>query len=205
MTRVKICGITNQEDAQFAVEAGADALGFILVPGTPRYVGNRPDVLAIARSIPFVAAVAVVSDPASVNAEALEAFSAVQFYEGSMPERRMSRIRALRVRDESVLDEIAALEGECEGFVLDAYHPAKLGGSGETFDWDLAREAVSRSSRPIILAGGLTPENVAGAVAAVRPFAVDVSSGVETEPGRKDPAKVLAFVHAVRVIDATLA
>jgi len=205
VTRVKVCGITNAADADLAIEMGADALGFILVPDTPRCVGDRPEALAAALNAPpFVCTVAVVRDVPEVDRRIVDGFDAVQFYSGCVVGRPWRRIRALRVRDASVLDEVARLEPECDAFVLDAYHPAKLGGSGETFDWEIAREAVARTSRPIILAGGLTPENAADAIAAVRPYAVDVSSGVEAEPGRKDPAKLRAFFRAVREADAAV-
>ena len=217
MTRVKICGITNSEDARAAVDYGADALGFVLIPESPRCI----DIFAaqdIARSLPpFAQTVLLLESCVDKPVEILMAanyriagFGAVQFYAGDcvrwLP-GMAACIRAFRIRDESSLEEISAyLGGKDENpppdaILLDAYHKDKLGGSGETFNWNLAAEAKKRFDIPIILAGGLTPENVAEAIAKVQPHAVDVSSGVEAEPGRKDHAKLKAFIRAVRRAD----
>src|SRR6185437_7027858 len=130
---------------------------------------------------------------------------AVQFYDwqadGFIP-CGLRIIPAIRVSDAGTLDSVAARRLKCHALLLDAYHPGKLGGSGETFNWELAVEAKRRFGKPIILAGGLTPDNVEEAIATVRPYAVDVSSGVEAEPGRKDHAKLKAFLQAVRRADA---
>ncbi len=130
----------------------------------------------------------------------------VQHYEDTPRSTRASgmagqRIRAFRMRDESTLREIEAYREPVGAILLDTYHKDKLGGSGETFDWSLAAQAKALTDRPIILAGGLTPENVQDALEAVRPYAVDVSSGVETSPGVKDHAKIKAFIRAVREWD----
>jgi phosphoribosylanthranilate isomerase len=115
-------------------------------------------------------------------------------------------IRACRIQDADSLDALASTLAlhRPHALLLDAYHPNKLGGSGATFDGQLAKEAGARFSLPVILAGGLTPENVADALATVRPFAVDVSSGVEAGPGRKDHTILQAFIHAVRRFDTTI-
>lgn len=203
MTRIKICGITNQEDALAAAEAGADALGFIAVPGSPRCV--PPEVYhEISAALPlFVKRVVVTHQPEDAE-EYLAEY--VQHYKDTTDKARFRRgaqwrIRAFRMRDESSLAEIAAYLDPVGAILLDTYHKDLLGGSGETFDWSLAARAKALTDRPIILAGGLTPENVKDALEAVRPYAVDVASGVEASPGVKDHAKIKAFVRAVREWD----
>lgn len=217
ITRVKICGITNVEDAQAAVECGADALGFILVPDTPRYVGDAETLMTLLGSVPpFVTRVAVCQDATTIERRWEGAFQALQFYEPIADQTWHwygwhSRIYAARIQDESSLQAITEtipmlsnVGGDLmiDALLLDTYHKDKLGGAGETFNWDLAVEAKRRFGLPIILAGGLTPENVGEAIRKVRPYAVDVSSGVEARPGKKDHAKVKAFMEAVHVADA---
>ncbi len=208
MIRVKICGIKNWEDAQAAADYGADALGFNFVPATPRYIGQWPEAQQVLGQLPpFLARVAVCTTIETVP-EALRAhFDHIQFYTpggqiGAQAHHRL--IQAFRIQNADSLETIAAALAEYRpnALLLDAYHKDKLGGAGETFDWQLAQEAKKRFGLPILLAGGLTPENVADALAAVHPYAVDVASGVEAEPGRKDHAKLKAFLRAVRRFDA---
>ena len=214
MTRVKICGITNVEDARAAVDYGADALGFIFVPDTPRYIGGDFRLTSLLADIPpFVAKVAVCMSPGQiVESPELMEFNAAQFYQedGFMEAIGGQQwIYACRIKNESSLTEIILTEEKSRvhplkhshALLLDTYHKDKLGGSGETFNWDLAVEAKKRFNLPIILAGGLTADNVEEAIAKVQPYAVDVSSGVEAEPGRKDHAKLRAFIRAVRRAD----
>lgn len=206
MTRIKICGITNADDAHAAVEAGADALGFILFPNTPRYIGERTDLPRMLRDLsPFVSRVAVRLDKCVYDERLEKRFDAVQFYQNTLGGRLPAGtrlIQVLQVRDETSLSALAEdTDPDAGAILLDTFHGDKLGGSGETFDWKLAVEAKKLTDRPIILAGGLTPENVADALEIVRPYAVDVSSGVEASPGVKDHAKVRAFVRAVRAWD----
>jgi len=203
VTRIKICGISNGLDAAAAAEAGADALGFIAVPGTPRFV--PPEVYhAISAALPlFVKRVVVAHRPEDAE-EYLAEY--VEHYADTTDKSRFRRgaawrIRAFRMRDESNLAEIAAYPDAVGAVLLDAYHKDKLGGSGEMFDWSLAVRAKALTARPVMLAGGLTPDNVTAALDAVRPYAVDVSSGVESAPGVKDHAKVRAFIRAVRAWD----
>jgi len=127
----------------------------------------------------------------------------LQCYEGGLPDndRDLRLIKAFRVRDETSLGEIERYRGQVHAIFLDSYHKDKLGGVGQTFNWNLAVEAKNLTDKPIILAGGLTPENVQDAIAKVKPYAVDVASGVEAEPGRKDHAKLKAFIRAVREYD----
>jgi phosphoribosylanthranilate isomerase len=202
VTRVKICGITNVDDAQAAVDAGADALGFIFVHDSPRWV-TTDQVWDISRAVgPFVTRVGVYRDAADFTEVAAYCLDACQYYtneRGVTDFAWARRIPAIRVLDDESLD-LSRVRG-ADAVLLDAYHRDRLGGSGETFNWDLALVARERFGLPIILAGGLTPENVGEAVRRVRPYAVDVSSGVEASPGHKDHAKILAFIQAVRSAD----
>jgi phosphoribosylanthranilate isomerase len=203
--RVKICGITNLGDARAAVEAGADALGFIFFKGTPRYV-TPTAAREIIRELPLaILKVGVfVNEPLEeLQRIALETgINAIQLHGQETPEfcanlARFEVIKALRVKDQSTLAELPKYP--VSAFLLDSYVPGQLGGTGEKFNWDLAVRAKLLAER-IILAGGLTVENIAAAVAQVAPYGVDVSSGVETSPGRKDHAKVRAFIARARSV-----
>jgi phosphoribosylanthranilate isomerase len=211
VTRIKICGITNEEDARAAVDYGADALGFIRVPGSPRYVTDHAFVLLGYATRPLVTTVIVVQRPE--DAGDLYATYVQHYEETPLPDdppwtRAVGRfLRAFRIRNEASLAGIKnyPYRQNIAAYLLDTYHPNALGGTGETFNWDLAVEAKRiAAGKPIILAGGLTPGNVAEAVAQVRPYAVDVSSGVEAEPGRKDHEKLRRFIRAVREVDLAL-
>ncbi len=203
--RIKICGITRLEDAEAAVAAGVDALGFMFYPGSPRRVSE--DVAAtIGRSLPpLVLRVGVfVEAPEDViRATAARCgLQALQFHGTEPPEfcRRFELpvIKAFRIRGPESLAALRAYD--TAAWLLDSYVAGQPGGTGTIFNWDLAVEAV-RWGRPVFLAGGLTPDNVAEAVRRVRPYAVDVSSGVESAPGRKDPHRLRALVAAVRAAD----
>ena len=204
MTRVKICGITSAEDAAAAVDAGADALGLIFVPGTPRCVA--PDVAAgILEAVPpLVATVGVFVD--HPLAELLRIVAALRLHavqlHGQEPAAYSRRIpvpviRALRVRDAASLHPLETYPAHA--FLLDAYVEGLPGGTGTPISWDLALRA--KGGKPVILSGGLRPETVAQAVRLVRPYGVDVSSGVEASPGRKDHRKVREFIVNVRQAD----
>ncbi|MDD2273169.1 MAG: phosphoribosylanthranilate isomerase [Desulfuromonadaceae bacterium] len=202
MVRVKICGITNLEDALMAVEAGADALGFVFYQGSSRNILPEQAASIIHQLPPFVQTVGlfVNEEPATVNITADRCrLDIVQLHGEESPDycagvkRRL--IKAFRVKDTSVLDEMANYQ--VAACLLDAWSPAARGGTGTTFNWDIAARATARSNS-IILAGGLTPENVAGAIAVVKPYAVDVSSGVESRPGIKDAALVSRFIRAAK-------
>jgi phosphoribosylanthranilate isomerase len=212
-TRIKICGITNVADADAAVEVGADALGFIRVAESPRYVTAEAAAAIIATLPPFVSSVAVMRDLADAAESDGSGFDVYQFYADAggiaagwreAGRARVDTVRCFRISDAGGLDEIAATFAESDAILLDTYHKAVLGGSGEAFDWEIAAEARRRFDRPLILAGGLTPENVEEAIRRVRPFAVDVSSGVEDAPGRKAHDKLRAFIRAVRRADLAL-
>jgi phosphoribosylanthranilate isomerase len=205
MARVKICGITRAEDAEHAASLGAWALGFNLWPGSKR-VADPAVVAGIARALRRrVELVGVFVNPTLdevVRATEAIGFTHVQLHGDEGPsfctavaERTGARvIKALGVR--SGADVRAAERYHTDLHLLDAAAGAAYGGTGRTWDWELV--AQRRSDVPLILAGGLNPDNVAEAIAAVRPWAVDVASGVESEPGIKDPEKVEAFIAATR-------
>lgn len=201
MIRIKICGITNIKDALAAVEAGADALGFVFFERSPRNISPDQASAIISQLPPFVQIVGLfVNEQLTVvNSIADQCgLDVVQLHGEETPEfcagvnRRV--IKAFRVKDQSSLDQIR--DYHVAACLLDAWSPAAHGGTGETFNWEIAASAAA--SRCIILAGGLTPDNVAGAIDRVQPYAVDVSSGVESAPGRKDSARVLRFIRAAR-------
>ena len=201
--RVKICGITNLEDAQAAVDAGADALGFVFCESSPRKLSAGIAAEIIARLPPFVAkaGVFVNANEESVRGAVGECgLDTLQFHGDETPEfcRKFSPLKvykAFRIQDLESLQALPAYK--TDAWLLDSFVPDKPGGTGATFNWDLAAEA-KKIGRPVILAGGLTPENVAEAVRKVRPFAVDVSSGVESSPGKKDHTKVRRFIAAAK-------
>lgn len=200
--RVKICGITRLEDAEAAVAAGADALGFMFYPGSVRCVSEEAAAAIGRRLPPFVLRVGVFVDAAEEHIRAVAArcgLGALQFHGSESAEfcRRFALpvIKAFRIRGPESLPALRTYD--TAAWLLDSYVTGQWGGTGATFNWDLAAEAVGWG-RPVILAGGLTPDNVAAAVQRVRPYAVDVSSGVESAPGRKDPVRMRAFVAAVR-------
>jgi phosphoribosylanthranilate isomerase len=207
MVKVKVCGITNLADALEAVEAGADALGFNFYAGSPRYIAPEEARLIITRLPPMVLCVGVFvneEDAATVARMAEQSgVSAVQLHGDESPEYCAALgghevIKALRVGKDFAPEEAARYPAQ--SVLLDAYNARARGGTGETFDWTLARRTREVVAQ-LYLAGGLTPENVGKAIAAVAPYAVDVCSGVEHAPGRKDPARVRAFVAAVRACE----
>lgn len=195
MTLVKICGITSVADALLAIELGADALGVIGVTASPRYCAPHVARAIVQAAGPFVPVVSVVRF-AQESHRVGEL--ATQFYEGPAPVTPVG-IRVFRIRDEASLDELREYAEPVAALHLDTYHESALGGIGQRFDWRLAVLAkAQRPELPLILAGGLTPETVAEAVRLVRPYAVDVASGVEATPGKKDPAKLRDFIATVR-------
>ena len=202
--KVKICGITNGDDARLCVEAGADALGFIFVERTPRYV--TPDTAAriIATLPPFVTAVGVFWDhaPGHVKAVAEQCgLGALQFHGDEAPEDlqeyRLPVIKTLKVAG---ADDLARMAGyRVAAFLLDSPSRWSEGEVRPPIPWEVAAEAARR--HPVLLSAGLTPDNVAGAVRRVRPYGVDVNSGVEACPGRKDETHVRRFVAAARAAE----
>jgi len=205
--RAKICGITNIEDALVAVTAGADALGFILYRKSPRYVDSTMVQRIVAQLPPFVVPVGVfVNEDIKVVRDVMDTCGlALAQLHGEEPAtycRELSRpvLKVLRVKDRSTFLSLAEYQGRAEvrGFVLDAFSDETYGGTGQVIDWGLAREVAQATT--VVLAGGLTPENVGQALRAVQPYGVDVSSGVEVAPGKKDHEKVRAFLRAVKVV-----
>jgi phosphoribosylanthranilate isomerase len=202
--RVKICGITTPEDGVMAAQAGADAIGLVFFAKSPRHVS-----LETARAItlavpPLVLRVGVFVDaPPQAIAEAVDAgrLDLVQLHGTEAPEvfATLPRrgLKAIRVGQDFDVEAALRYEGRAAGLLLDTQSAKGEGGTGEPFDWSLVQELRTRASY-LMLAGGLTPENVGRAIRTVRPDAVDVSSGVERAPGEKDIEKVRAFIDAVK-------
>ena len=200
-TRVKICGITRVEDAQAAVAAGADAIGLVFAEASPRRVTPEQARALAAAMPPFITVVGLFVDmPASRIRDILGQvpLNLLQFHGNETPEdcRQFGRpyIRAIRMAPGVDILAEARRYAQAAGLLLDAYDPQVAGGTGATFDWTRVPRDLNK---PVILAGGLTPENVARAIQAVRPYAVDVSSGVEQSKGIKDAAKIAAFIRTV--------
>jgi len=202
-TRVKICGITRVEDARAAIDSGADALGLVFYSKSPRYV-ELSVAANIARTIgPFVTIVGLF-----VNAEAAQVREAVktvgldllQFHgdedEAYCAQFDMPYIKAIRMSPELDVKEVVTKYPSARGFLFDAWNKDKYGGTGETFEWQRLSSLKESADTdiPFILAGGLTPENVDQAVAAVKPYAIDVSGGVEQSPGIKSPELIQQFI-----------
>ena len=203
IVKVKICGITSVGDALAAVDAGADALGFMFYAPSPRNVSFSVAAEIIRQLPPFVAKVGVFVNPAEDDVRRAIAecgLDTLQFHGEETPEfcRRfgLKTMKAFRVRDAESLKQTEAYPSEA--WLLDSYVAGQLGGTGARFNWDLATDAARHHT--VLLAGGLTPENAAEAVRKVRPYGLDVSSGVESAPGKKDAAKVRAFIAAAKSV-----
>lgn len=201
-TRVKICGITCLEDALESVRLGASALGFNFYPESPRYILPAAASAIIRQLPPLISMVGVFADETDAEHVATLAraarVNAVQLHGPRFPDpygalEDYPVIRAVAVGNGFELDRLIGIAASA--FLLDAYDPKLPGGTGKTIDWTIAREAKRFGT--VILAGGLSPANVAAAIRQVRPFAVDVASGVESSPGKKDPEKLRAFFAAV--------
>lgn len=213
MFRVKICGITTVEDALLAAEAGADAIGLNFYERSPRYVTSER-AKEICEALPAgIVKVGVFVN--SVGTEVLDTaervgLTAQQLHEGRGPDfvpSGLPKIRAVRCRDGALHDLLILLQQpEClDAILLDAYAPDKFGGTGQVLDWEAIHDEREKLCVvPLILAGGLTAENVAEAIRIAEPDAVDTASGVESAPGKKDPAKVYAFVEAAKRAFAAL-
>ena len=198
---VKICGITRLEDAETAVELGAGALGFVFWPKSPRYLEPGQAGAIVGQLPPFVTAVGVFVDepPHLVNDVAERVgLTAVQLHGNETVDmlEHIQRpiVKALPI-DDSIRVEDADVWPSRVRLLIDAHDPEKRGGTGRTVDW--TRAAAFATRRPVLLAGGLTPENVAEAIRVVKPFGIDVSSGVETAPGLKDRARLRALFEAI--------
>jgi phosphoribosylanthranilate isomerase len=209
MVKVKICGITNLSDARRAVEAGADFLGFNFYPKSSRYIAPAAARRIVQRLPEKVASVGVfVNEPEREMLAIAQqvGLDYVQLHGDETPEAvsRMRRsfrvIKAIRVRDALRASQLAIFK-RASSILLDGFDAHLRGGTGKSFNWKLAKRAGRK--RQIFLAGGLTPENAAEAVSAARPFAIDVCSGVESRPGKKDAARMRALVAAVRPVRTT--
>ena len=204
--KIKICGITNVQDAEAAVAAGADALGFVFYSQSPRCIESAIAKRIIAELPPFIIPVGVFVNHdqetiRNVFDECGLAFAQLHGEETPTFCESLDRpvLRALRLHDRGSLLALAEYKGRMrvKGFIVDAFSTQAYGGTGQTVDWSLAREVAQAA--PTLLAGGLTPNNVQEAIRQVQPYGVDVSSGVEKSPGQKDHEKILAFTQAVRL------
>ncbi|KKO11743.1 phosphoribosylanthranilate isomerase [Pseudohongiella sp.] len=203
-TRVKICGITRPEDARLASQLGADALGLVFYAGSPRGV-DLQQAQAIRAAVPaFVSLVGLFVNPERKQVDDVLAclrLDCLQFHGEEEPDFcqsfAMPYMKAVRVR--SGTDPMVAMKAhrQASAILLDSYDPEQAGGTGKRFDWTVARHCVDRSPLPIVLAGGLTQDNAARAIKEVHPWALDLSSGVEKEPGIKDPQRLQAFFNEV--------
>jgi phosphoribosylanthranilate isomerase len=201
--RVKICGITNLDDAMAAVRYGADALGFVFFPESPRYITPEQASQIVRALPPFVTTVGVFVDRTPEDIQDIMEISgleAAQLHGSESPdtcgEVRCKVIKAIRVKELSDLEPLDHYK--VSAYLLDTYSPDSFGGTGRIFNWDIAVEA--KRFGPIILAGGLTPDNIAEAVQHVRPYAVDVSSGVEAKKGLKNHEKLRLFIQRAKSV-----
>lgn len=209
-TRIKICGVTRFEDARLAVDLGATALGFNFYPPSPRYLEPQAARAMIQRLPPFVTTVGVFAnetEPGGVMAKARQAgVTTIQVHGPGFPAldelfAAFPLVVAVAVREGFEPESLRQIKASA--YLLDTFAPDLPGGTGRTFDWRVA--CAAKQYGPLILAGGLTPENAARAVREVRPFAVDVASGVESAPGIKDSVKLKAFFAAVAEADRQIA
>ena len=207
-TRIKICGITRQADAQDAIVLGADALGLVFYPDSPRHVSAAQAAEIVELVPPFVTVVGLfVNEPeASIQRTLTEvAIDLLQFHGDETPEfcNGFDRpwMKALRVRPELDIRQACREFRNSRGILLDSWQAGVPGGTGKPFDWELAPRDLPK---PVVLAGGLNADNVGSAIRQLRPAAVDVSGGVEQGPGRKDREKISQFIAAVRAADKQL-
>lgn len=211
--RIKICGITRPEDALAAVAAGADALGFVFYPPSPRFIAPEQAAAIVRRLPPFVTAVGLVVNPAAAEVRHLMqtvSLGLLQFHgeesNDFCAQFGLPWLKALPVRPDSDVEALLADYPDASGVLLDAWHPQLKGGTGQAFDW---RRFPRHADIPLVLAGGLSPDNVADAIRLTRPYAVDVSGGVEALAGDGTPRKgikdadlIKAFVAAVAAAEA---
>lgn len=200
-TKIKICGITNMEDAQAAADFGADALGFIFYKESKRYVDPQVVKSIISSLPPFITTVGVFVNQALDEISQIKKTTGIQVAQLHGDETSefasslsIDVIKVIRVKDKSDLDKVA--QYSAQAILFDTYSDQEYGGTGESFDWEILNNLLSE--KKIILSGGLNPENVLEAVQIVRPYAVDVSSGVEDTPGKKDHTKIKKFIGAIK-------
>lgn len=205
MVKVKICGITNHEDASLAVELGADILGFVLAL-SPRQVSPEKVRSIIDTLPPFVMTVGVFVDEEEKTIKDIADFcrlSQIQLHGNESPDFcrrfRPKAIKAFRLQDATSLLPFSAYQGHVQAVLLDTFQKGMAGGTGRTFPWNLAIKA-KEFNLPVILSGGLNPLNVEHAVSTVKPYAVDVNSGIEERPGKKDPLLMEQLMRTIKKI-----
>ncbi len=202
MTKIKICGLTNLEDASAAIDFGADALGFVFFKESPRNISPEKAAAIIAKLPAFTTTVGVfVNEPREEILKIVDqtGVSVIQLHGEEPPESCLLTrkvIKGIRIKSIESLEPLKRYQGLVSAFLLDTYAPHKLGGTGQVFNWDIALEA--KAFGRVILAGGLTPANISEAIRMVKPYAVDVSSGVELEKGKKDHQKMRLFIERAR-------
>ncbi len=211
-TRIKMCGLTRIKDVEFGISQGLDALGFIFYEKSPR--GVQPDFVrnVVSKVPPFVDCVGVFVDRDREEAEEIIEYCGLSHAQlhGREDKKYCERVerfaspchvvKAFRVSSSTKKSDFTPYDDVVHGYLLDTYKKGNAGGTGEIFDWNIIKQLDLQL--PVILAGGLTPENVETAIRTVRPFGVDVNSGVEIEPGVKDHAKIIDFVQKVRKVDS---
>lgn len=200
-TRVKICGITRVEDALAAVNAGADAIGLVFYAQSPRFVTNEQAQKIVAAIPPFVSVVGLFVNAPKAEIESILSIvrlDILQFHGDETPsdceQIKLPYYKAIRVKADTNLLQCAIEFNSAKALLLDTYSELAIGGTGQTFDWNLIPKKLTK---PVILAGGLTAGNIGLAINRVQPYAVDVSGGVEQSKGIKDAAKIAAFMRAV--------
>ena len=210
-TRIKVCGITRSQDALYAAKAGADAVGFIFYPPSPRYIGPEEARIIIEQLPPFIDVVGVFVDKKRMEVEEIIQYCRLNYAqlhgeESPKYTERLVRdstpcevIKAFRVGSQTNSDEFKPYVPHVRAFLLDTYDKDIAGGTGKSFDWSIIESLDF--VRPYVLAGGLNPENVTAALRAVKPCCVDVNSGVEESPGVKDHRLISEFIQAVRKVD----
>ncbi|MEK6713465.1 MAG: phosphoribosylanthranilate isomerase [Nitrospirota bacterium] len=203
MVKVKICGITNLEDAQAAAEAGADALGFVFYPDSPRFIDPGNARAIIAKLPVFITSVGVFVDESEDLIRRIireGGIQILQFHGSESPvlctRFREKVIKAIRIKDEESISEMQMYD--VDTFLLDTYLDCAKGGTGKTFNWKYAE--MAKGNGRIILSGGLNPSNIGDAVRTLKPYGVDVSSGVEISPGKKDHVKIREFVREAKKV-----
>ena len=206
MVRVKVCGITNYQDAAMAVQIGVDALGFIFAP-SPRQIMPQKAREIIGAIPPFVKTVGVFVDERPEAIREIMLFCGldlVQFHGDESPDfcaEFMPRtIKGFRIRNRSDIESVALYKGNTRAILLDTYAKGKRGGTGKTFDWNIALTGKAPGI-PVILSGGLTPSNIGDAISTVKPYAVDVNSGIEERPGKKDYILMKELVEKIRPLN----
>ena len=207
-TRVKFCGMTSLQDVQCAVELGVDALGFVFVPESARYINLKQAKALLDQVPPFIVKVGLFmnTDPAAIKTvlDGVQ-LNLLQFHgeesEEFCEQFNMPYLKAVPMASILSLKDYCAAYASATGFLLDSHASGAMGGSGKSFSWDEhSSESLTKLGKPIILAGGLSANNVAEAIRVVQPYAVDVSSGIEASKGVKDPAKMQQFIKEVRSV-----